>query len=481
MTVTRWLFADQLGPHFLDHPEQPILLVESRAALARRPYHRAKRHLVMSALRHRAAELGDRVTFLQTGTYAEALAQVPGPIEVIHPTSRAALRFVRSRGIEVLPPRGFVADFAEFADWAGRGRLRQEEFYRAARRRTGLLMDGDEPAGGRWNYDAENREPPPKGRATLGAPAPWQPTEDAIDEQVRADLDAWDLPGVGEDGPRRFAVTAREAEEAAAHFLSHRLPLFGPHEDAMLAADPWLAHSMLSVPLNLGLLDPLDLATRAAHTDAPLASREGFVRQLIGWRDYIWHLYWHFGEDYADRNALGADTPLPDWFTGLAAEEVSARCLSTTLGRVREFGWAHHIERLMVLGSWALQQGYQPRAVSDWFQACFVDGYEWVMLPNVIGMSQFADGGMLATKPYTSGGAYLNRMSDFCGDCEYRPTKRTGEQACPFTTGYWAFLSRNADELAAHHRMRQPLASMRRLADLPEVLDRAAQLGDSPP
>ena len=182
VTVTRWLFADQLGPHFLDDPEQPILLVESRAALARRPYHRAKRHLVMSALRHRAAELGDRVTFLQTGTYAEALAQVPGPIEVIHPTSRAALRFVRSRGIEVLPSRGFVANFEEFADWAGRGRLRQEEFYRAARRRTGLLMDGDEPAGGRWNYDAENREPPPKGRATLGAPTPWQPTEDAIDE-----------------------------------------------------------------------------------------------------------------------------------------------------------------------------------------------------------------------------------------------------------------------------------------------------------
>ena len=477
-TVTRWLFADQLGPHFLDDDDQPVLLIISRAALRRRRPHRAKAHLLVSALRHRAAELGDRARLVEDDSYADGLAAVTGPIEVVHPTSREALQFVQERGISVLPPRGFITDQPAFAAWAAGSRLRLEEFYRAARRRTGILMDGGEPIGGRWNYDAENREPPPRGRASLGIPDPWWPTEDAIDAGVRADLDSWQMPTRGNDGPRRFAVTAAEAEAALDHFLRLRLPHFGATEDAMMSGDAWMAHSLLSVPLNLGLLHPLDVVRRAAAADAPLAAREGFVRQILGWREYIWHLYWHLGPGYREHNALDATNALPAWFDALEPDGIDAACLSDVLQKVRDYGWAHHIERLMVLGSWALQRGYDPAVLSDWFRDAFVDGFPWVMDPNVIGMSQYADGGIVATKPYTSGGAYLKRMSNHCGDCSFRPNVRTGPQACPFTTGYWAFLHRNAEVLQRNHRMRQPLASMRRLADLDEVVGQAEQAAD---
>ena len=198
----------------------------------------------------------------------------------------------------------------------------------------------------------------------------------------------------------------------------------------------------------------------------------------MGWRDYVWHLYWHLGPGYREHNALDATNALPAWFDALEPDGIDAACLSDVLQKVRDYGWAHHIERLMVLGSWALQRGYDPAVLSDWFRDAFVDGFPWVMDPNVIGMSQYADGGIVATKPYTSGGAYLKRMSNHCGDCSFRPNVRTGPQACPFTTGYWAFLHRNAEVLQRNHRMRQPLASMRRLADLDEVVGQAEQAAD---
>lgn len=493
--AARWLFADQLGPHFLDdhESEQPVVLIESKAVFRRRRFHRAKAHLILSALRHRAAELGDRAVLVRAETYREGLRQVPGDLEVVHPTSWSALRFVRDLGprVRVLPARGFVATAAQFADWerSRRGRrLLLEDFYRDARRRTGLLMAGDTPQGGRWNFDSDNREPPPRGQDRLAIPEPLWPREDDIDAVVREDLDRWQAEGigfVGRDGPRRFAVTAAEADAALRDFTDNRLTLFGRYEDAMMAQDPWMAHSLLSVPLNLGLLDPLVVA-RAVEREyregrAPLAAAEGFIRQVIGWRDYVWHLYWHFGEEYGDSNALGATGRLPLWWQELSAEDVAARCLSQSLGKTREFGWAHHIERLMVLGSWALQRGYHPRDLTDWFRRNYVDGFEWVMAPNVIGMSQYADGGILATKPYTSGGSYINRMSDSCAGCHYRPGTRLGERACPFTAGYWAFLARNAEALGGNHRMGRPLAGMARLGDLGAVVQQELARGDSPP
>lgn len=489
--VRRWCFADQLGPHFLDDPAQPVLLIESQAVFARRRFHRRKAHLVLSALRHRAAELGEQAVFLQTSSYREALDQLKEPVSVCQPTSWAADRFVRSLpSVDVLPARGFCTSREDFDEWAKSQRtLRMENFYRGARRRFDLLMDGDQPVEGHWNFDADNREPAPKNAEDLGVPPPWQPEEDEIDEQVRADLDRWERDGevsfVGRDGPREFAVTAAEAQQALKVFVRERLPHFGPHEDAMLTGDRFMAHSLLSAPMNLGLLDPLDCAYAAEDAyrsgDAPISSVEGYIRQLIGWRDYIWHVYWHFGRNYRHRNALHAKAALPTWFTELDADAVEANCLSDVLAQVRDHGWVHHIPRLMVLSNYALQRGWDPAAVTDWFHRSFVDGYDWVMVANVVGMSLHADGGLMATKPYASGGAYINRMSDYCGGCRYQPSKRVGEHACPFTGGYWWFLARNAEELGRNRRMAQPMAGLGRLKDLDEVVAQQRRLADGPP
>jgi deoxyribodipyrimidine photolyase-related protein len=243
----------------------------------------------------------------------------------------------------------------------------------------------------------------------------------------------------------------------------------------MLAGDWTMAHSLLSAPMNLGLLDPLECARRAeqAYRDAsaPLQSVEGYIRQLIGWRDYVWNVYWWVDEpDYRQRSYLGARQPLPRWFLELDAEAVAARCLSSVLRDLRERAWVHHIPRLMVLGNYALQRGWDPEQLTDWFHRCFVDGYDWVMLPNVVGMSQHGDGGLMATKPYAAGGAYIDRMSDYCGGCAFDPKTRVGEAACPYTAGYWWFLSRNEERLAANARMRNPLRGLHRLNDLPAVL-----------
>lgn len=325
-----WLFGDQLGPavHALpQHAEREIVLVESSAVLRRRRYHRQKLHLVLSAMRHLADELGDRATYHRTTTYREALEKVGRPVVVHEPTSHTAAEFVddlRAEGLvaAVLPTTTFARPRTEFAAWAGDDSgFTMENFYRNQRRRFAVLMDGEKPVGGKWNLDHDNREQPPKGQATLGVPEPWWPTEDAIDAQVRADLDEMDLPTVGVDGPRLFAVTASEARTALERFVEHRLDAFGPHEDAVMAGDWTMAHSLLSVPQNLGVLHPLEAvhAAEQAHRDgtARLNSVEGFVRQVLGWREYVWHLYWHFGKGYHRRNELDHRRALPEWWTDL--------------------------------------------------------------------------------------------------------------------------------------------------------------------
>ncbi len=479
----RWLFGDQLGPAFLDAPDQPVLMIEAHSVLRRRAFHRQKAHLVLSAMRHRAAELGGRVVYLTAETYREGLAQVDEPLDVVQPTSWAALhlvdRLAAERDIERLPARGYATSRAEFTRWAearGGRRLLMEDFYRDARRRLDVLMEGAEPVEGRWNFDADNRERPPKTQ-TLGLPEPWWPTEDDIDAEVRDDLDRLERDGVrfvGEDAPRTFAVTRTEALAALDDFVEHRLPTFGRYEDAILTGDRWMAHSLLSAPLNLGLLEPheeVDAAVEAYRAGAaPIAAVEGFVRQVIGWRDYIWHLYWYLGEDYRERNTLQAKADLPTWFTDLDPSGTEAACLSWALTSVRESGWTHHIPRLMVLGNYAMQRGWSPQQLTDWFHRSFVDGYDWVMVPNVVGMSQHADGGVLATKPYVGGGNYINTMSDHCHDCVYDPKVRVGANACPFTAGYWMFLHRNRDQLAGNHRLTRSFTSLDRLSDLDQLI-----------
>jgi deoxyribodipyrimidine photolyase-related protein len=474
----------------------PIVLIENTAMFRTDPTHRQKAHLYLSALRHRARELGERGTFVRASSYGAALqdAQLTGDrLEAIDPPSWAARRVVRELRASILPSRGFVTSEADFAQWAqGRtaNQLVMDRFYRAVRERTGILMapdaaDRPSPVGGQFSFDADNQQPPPKRAMNLGLPEPWQPVEDDIDAEVRAELDRLEAEGVrfmGRDGPRRFAVTRIEALAALDDFIESRLTDFGPYEDAMMLGDDTMAHSRLSVPLNLGLLHPLEVVERVVAEftagRAPLASVEGIVRQLIGWRDWVWHLYWHLGEDYTQRsNALDAHTPLPEHWWALDGSATDARCLSHTLDAVGDTGWAHHIPRLMVLGNAALQRGYDPAELTAWFQGAFVDGTPWVMPANVVGMSQWADGGVVATKPYASGGAYINRMSNFCGSCRFNPKVRLGPDACPFTAGYWAFLDRVEPSIRGNHRMAQPLAGLRRLVDREQVVEQERARG----
>ena len=478
-----WLFGDQLGRHIFsaaEHDDREVVLIESSTAFRRRSGHRQKAHVLLSGMRHLADELGDRAQLWQAETYRDALAALGRPVVVHEPSSRAAARFVHrlsAEGLvsEILPNPSFALSRSDFRQWAGDcERFRMEEFYRDQRRRFEVLMDGDEPFGGTWNFDRDNREPPPR-RRTLGIDDPWWPTEDDIDEQVRADLDTMDVAFTGDDGPRLFAVTHDEAQRALTHFVGHRLATFGRWEDAIMGEDWAMSHSLLSVPLNLSLLHPLDVvgaaedATRAG--DIELASAEGFIRQILGWREFVWHLYWHFGSDYPSSNHLDAHRSLPRWFRELDDAAVTARCLSDALAGVRERGWVHHIPRLMVLGSHALQRGYDPAELTEWFRVNFVDGFDWVMPVNVIGMSQHADGGLMATKPYTSGGAYISRMSDLCAGCAFDPRTRVGEKACPFTAGYWAFTHRHREMLRSNHRTARAVASMGRLDDLDALLE----------
>ncbi|WEH43136.1 cryptochrome/photolyase family protein [Streptomyces sp. AM 2-1-1] len=496
--TTHWLFGDQLGPHFTDparggpHHAAPLLMIEARSVFRRRRFHRAKAHLILSAMRHRAAELGDRVRYVKADTYRQGVREAMGdrPLTVCHPTSHAARAFVdRLPSVRVLPARGFLVAHDEFRTWAdGRGtkHLRQEDFYRWVRATHDLLMAGDQPAGGRWNLDHDNRQPPPRGASELGVPAPYRPHESDIDAEVRADLDRWvregDVDFVGEDAPRRFPATRREALAALRRFVDHRLATFGAYEDAILADDATMSHSLLSSSLNLGLLDPAECVERAEARwrsgDVPLNSAEGFVRQIAGWREFVWQVYWYFGPEYRKNNTLRHRGPLPDWFTELSPEGTDANCVTHVLDQVRETGWTHHIPRLMILGSLALQRGWDPGAVTDWFHRSFVDGYDWVMVPNVVGMSQYADGGRMTTKPYTSGGAYIDRMSDLCGPCRYKPSVRVGEDACPFTAGYWNLLHRHRDRFEHNARMSQAVRGLDRLTDLDELLEQESRRRD---
>ncbi|MET0235670.1 MAG: cryptochrome/photolyase family protein [Kibdelosporangium sp.] len=481
-----WLFGDQLGEHFHGGPNahRHVLLIESAAALSRHRYHRQKLHLMLYGIRRLAAELGDRATVVSAATYRAGLAKFGHPVVVHEPGSHRAAglvqRLTQDETVqEIFPARGFLLARADFQRWAAdRRRFVLEDFYRDQRRRFGVLVEPDgEPAGGRWNLDKDNRGGPPK-QSTMGVAAAFRPQEDEIDDEVRGYLDRLSADGrinpAGADGPRLFAASRHEAGEALGSFLDGRLATFGMYQDAMLESDWSMSHALLSVPLNLGLLDPM-LVVRAAESRyaqglAPLNSVEGFIRQILGWREWVWHMYWHLGPGYLRRNELRAGSRLPRWWRDLDADKVTARCLSTALAGVRDRGYAHHIQRLMILGNHALQRGYGPRALTDWFATSFVDGFPWVMPANVIGMSQYADGGIVATKPYAAGGAYINRMSDSCRSCYFDPRQRLGARACPFTAGYWAFLDRTADRLRGNHRMAQPLRGLARLANLPDVV-----------
>ena len=479
MSQTALVLADQLSERnpALDGAER-VVFVESLGAMRGRRYHRARLQLVLSAVRHRADALRSRgievVEIREAEGFAQALAPSGkldagwGRMTCQRPESHRTAAMLEALGVELVEGRDFLADAAEFADWAtGRKRITMEYFYRRMRVEHGLLLDGDGgPEGGKWNLDSENRRPPREG---LSPPVPWQPEEDAIDAEVRSDLEQFEsrhgIAMWGEAGARQFAVTPGEARLALDDFVAHRLAGFGPWQDAMVPREPWMFHSLLSVPLNLGLLDPLGAcrAVEEAYRDGkvPLQSAEGFIRQVIGWREFVRCMYRLREGEWESDNALGAELPLPPVFHD--PEATDWECLRSTVDAVGRTGYAHHIERLMVLGNSMLLLGVEPHAALAWFRESFVDAADWVMAPNVLGMGIHADGGVTMTKPYAAGGNYMSRMSRHCESCRYDPKRRTGPDACPLSAMYWEFLDRHRERFASNTRMSLALRNLERI------------------
>jgi len=376
----------------------------------------------------------------------------------------------------------------EFKEWAkDRKSLRMEYFYRHMRKREKVLLEKDgTPVGGDWNYDQQNRKsftskgPPP-------VPEAFWPLKDNIREEVcRLVADRFaDHPG--ELSMFRWPVTPQQAETMLEDFLEHRLASFGDYQDAMWTGEPFLFHSLLSTSLNLKLLHPRKVVAAAEKAyrekGVPLAAVEGFIRQILGWREYVRGVYWMYMPDYVERNTLRANEPLPDFYwTG----KVKMNCLSKSIGQTLRYGYAHHIQRLMVTGLYALLLGVRPREVHEWYLAIYVDAIEWVELPNTLGMSQFADDGVMASKPYAATGKYIKRMSNYCRTCPFNPDEAVGESACPFTTLYWDFLYRNRDSLKKNRRISLQVKNLERLsADrMEEIRERAQKIrksGGCPP
>ena len=448
-------------------------------------HHKQKIALIFSAMRHFAAELRDAgwtVDYVKltdednagsfTGEVARAVERHdPRAIHVVEAGEWRVQQAIEEWPdkfdceVEILPDDRFIASIAEFRDWAeDRDHLTMEHFYREMRRKTGLLMrDDGKPEGGDWNYDSENRKPP--GENMDAPPRPlFEPdgiTQECIDlvaEQFGDHFGSLDNFG--------WPVTRDEAEKAADAFFAERIEKFGPYQDAMVCGEDDLYHSMLSTSINLGLLDPLELCRRAeqAYRDgkAPINSVEGFIRQIIGWREYVRGFYWHQMPHLQIANALNAQRGLPEFYwTG----ETEMACLADCIRSTRDNAHAHHIQRLMVLGNFALLAGINPREVQDWYLVVYADAYEWVELPNVAAMILYADGGKLATKPYAASGNYINKMSDYCKGCTYSPSKKTGEGACPFNPLYWHFMDRHRERLEKNHRVGRVYSTWDRMDD----------------
>ena len=494
MTIGIWVLGDQLhaGQAALasaDPAHSRVLLVESSSVLAQRALHPQKLTLVWSAMRHFAVELeahGWTVDYIETLSFTTAVqdwiqAQGIHELRLMEPADRGFRLAIDRISLPVplhwLASNAFLWSRDDFAAWAsGYKQLRMELFYREGRRRFGVLMQpdgtGQVPLGGQWNFDHDNRQSPPKG---LCGPDPLWFQPDAITSAVIEKVRRLDhhrqgqgLPPLpGDLEPFRWGVNRSQALQVLDHFIATRLAGFGPYQDAMVSGEPTLWHALLSPYLNIGLLHPLEvirqLEQAGLERQVPLASLEGVIRQILGWREYTHGLYHWFGPEYAQLNHFGASQPLPSWFEQLGGSGLA--CLDTVLGEVRSRGYAHHIQRLMVLANYGLLAGLDPQALTAWFHGAFIDGFEWVMQTNVLGMGVYADGGRLASKPYAASGNYIRRMSTYCRNCRYDPKQRSGPDACPFNSLYWDFLARHEHQLRGNPRMALVLKQLQRLPD----------------
>lgn len=458
-----------------------VVLVESQRMVAGRKWHKQRLHFLISSARHFVNELeqaGFKVLYLKSPTTKAGIekAQADFPkheLVCAAPNSFKLRADLIALGAKVQESDFFLTSEPLFKLWADAQKsYTMENFYRAQRRRLNVLMDGDKPVGGNWNYDAENRLPPPKEHD-------WGKTltfkADEIDEQVKNELPktAW-----GEFKHKIWGTSRTEALKQMKHFFDHHFNQFGPYEDAMPNSSWSAHHSLLSPYLNNGLLHPSEVIKAALKKfdsgEVSIESAEGFIRQIIGWREYVNGMYWYLGEDYRDNNGLQANRKLLPLFHNPNATHMN--CVKSLVTDIEQYGWTHHIPRLMVLSNLALLTGTSPQEFLNWMREVFIDAADWVMVPNVIGMGTHADNGVLMTKPYAAGGAYISKMGQFCKGCAYDPKKRTGSDACPFTTLYWDFLDRNLVHFKNNHRMFQQINGLKRLSDVPEVKKRAKEV-----
>jgi deoxyribodipyrimidine photolyase-related protein len=447
-----------------DQQRDVVLMAEVMAEATYASHHKKKFVLVFSAMRHFADLLRregwqvDYVAMEDAGNSHSLKGEVERAkqrhgIDDVVMTEPAEWRLKQELAhIEMLEDTRFICSHASFRQWAeGRKELRMEFFYRDMRRQTGLLMNGDKPEGGAWNFDAENRK---AAKADMFTPQPPRFAPDQITRDCMALTERIAPDNFGDLEPFWFAVTAEQAAQALDYFLEHALPQFGETQDAMLMGQKFLHHAVLSPYINLGLLDPLTVCRRVEveyrKGRVPLAAAEGFIRQIIGWREFIRGIYWLKMPDYAGLNALNATRPIPDFYwTG----DTQMNCVSHAVKQTREEAYAHHIQRLMVTGNFALIAGIDPVQVHEWYLAVYADAYEWVEMPNTLGMALHADGGLLGSKPYASSGNYINKMSDYCKSCQFDVKQRTGPEACPFNALYWDFIARHQQRFAKNPRM----------------------------
>ncbi|NET39946.1 MAG: cryptochrome/photolyase family protein, partial [Cyanothece sp. SIO1E1] len=479
-----WLEQAALQSCVAQKSHTPVILIESAQSARARSYHRQKLVLVWSAMRHFAAQLrqaGWSVTYDMAENFATPLQswvrthQIT-ELRVMTPNNHPFAQFIDSLDlpcqINKLPNNHFLWTETQFRDWAqGRKTLLMEPFYREGRRRFQVLMAGKKPIGGQWNFDRANRNPPKK---NLNPPAALWFEPDETTQSVMDWVQSQSFSTYGDLASFRWAVTREQALQVLHHFINHRLPTFGPYQDAMVTGEETLWHALLSPYLNLGLLQPMEIiqAAEQAYWDKclELNSVEGFIRQVLGWREYMHGLYTYVTSAsttsasvaYGERNWFKHTHPLPGFFwTG----KTDMNCLHQVLDQVQHTGYAHHIQRLMVLSNFALIAGLSPQAVENWFHAAFIDAYDWVMQTNVMGMGLFADGGLLASKPYAASANYIKRMSDYCKHCRYDAKARIGENACPFNFFYWDFLDRHQHQLQSQGRMSFILKNLDKMSD----------------
>lgn len=457
-----------------------IVMAEVMGEATYVPHHPKKIILILSAMRKFAQQLRDqgwRVLYTElddpasshtlTGEILRRAAETgltdvcvtePSEWRVIDALVDLPLR------LDMRPDTRFIASHAEFETWAqGRKALRMEYFYRDMRRKTGLLMQGDAPEGGQWNFDHDNRKAPPKSVAFAG---PRQFTPDTVTQSVIQLVQDRFGDNFGRATPFWFATDRAQALEAMDHFMRYALPSFGDYQDAMLNDNAFLYHSFLAPYINIGLLSPREVCDAAQaewqRGHAPINAVEGFIRQIIGWREYVRGIYFLKGRDYTASNHLGHNRDLPAIYWGAPTR---MNCMAKSIQQTRDDAYAHHIQRLMVTGNFALLAGIDPHQLHEWYLSVYADAFEWVEAPNTIGMSQFADGGVIASKPYVSSGSYINRMSDYCKSCHYRVKDRTGDRACPFNALYWGFLDRHRDKFAGNPRMAQMYRTFAKMSD----------------